>query len=148
MNMKKYEIGKSFFIGGCIGYTLMNLSYYIVNIIQRNINESVLNSMRDFLIIYFFGGIIYVLAVISLQSLKYKDMKSKDKQKVLGRQMILLSAVIIIFSGALLGYSIMQNMLGIILSISFILVFALWAYGCLLEFINLKKNMVMIKKRD
>lgn len=148
MNMKKYEIGKSFFIGGCIGYTLMNLSYYIVNIIQRNINESVLNSMRDFLVIYFFGGLIYTLAVISLQSLKYKDMKSKDKQKVLGRQMILLSAVIIIFSGALLGYSIKQNMLGIILSISFILVFALWGYACLLEYINMKKNMVMIKKRD
>lgn len=146
--MKKYDIVKNFFIGGCIGFTLMNLSYYIVNFIMKNINQTLLNSIRDFFIIFFFGGIIYILAVISIRSLKYKDMKFKNKQKVLSRQMILLSAVIIIFSGALLGYSVIQNMLGIILSMSFILVFALWGYGCLLEYISLKKNMVMIKKKE
>ena len=80
--MKKYDIVKNFFIGGCIGFTLMNLSYYIVNFIMKNINQTLLNSIRDFFIIFFFGGIIYILAVISIRSLKYKDMKFKNKQKV------------------------------------------------------------------
>lgn len=144
--MKKYDIVKNFFIGGCIGFTIINLSYYIVSFFEKNINEDLIKSLRDFLTIFSFGGIIYVLVRIWSRRLKYRDLKFKDKQKVLGKQMILLSGVIIIFAGALLYYSINKNMTGIILAISFIIVFVLWAYGCLIEYVSLKRNMVMIKK--
>ena len=96
--------------------------------------------------IFFFGGIIYILAVISIQSLKYKDMQSREKQKVLNRQIRLTSIMIIILSFAMLFYSIKSNSMGVILSLSFIIVFVLWGYGCFIEYATLKKNMAMVKK--
>lgn len=144
--MKKYEIIKNFFLGGCIGITLMEICVLIVNILSGKIDEDTINLIKSFSTIFFFGGIIYILIVISITSLKYKDMNSKDKQKVLVKQIILTSAVIIIFSFVLLFYSLQNNILGVILSMSFIIVFVLWGYGFFIEYARLKKNIVMIKK--
>ena len=144
--MKKYEIIKNFFLGGCIGITLMEICVLIVNILSGKLDEDTINLIKSFSTIFFFGGIIYILIVISITSLKYKDMNSKDKQKVLVKQIILTSAVIIIFSFVLLFYSLQNNILGVILSMSFIIVFVLWGYGFFIEYARLKKNIVMIKK--
>ena len=144
--MKKYDILKNFFLGGCIGVTLMEISFFIVRLFSKTLNNETINLMKGFLTIFFFGGIIFVLAIISLKSLKYKDLKSTAKQKLLTRQIVLLSVVIILFSGVLLFYSIQGNIFGVMLSLSFIIVFVLWAYGCYVEHAILKKNMVMIKK--
>lgn len=144
--MKKYEIIKNFFLGGCIGITLMEICVLIVNILSGKLDEDTINLIKSFSTIFFFGGIIYILIVISITSLKYKDMNSKDKQKVLVKQIRLTSAVIIIFSFVLLFYSLQNNILGVILSMSFIIVFVLWGYGFFIEYARLKKNIVMIKK--
>ncbi len=144
--MKKYEIIKNFFLGGCIGITLMEICVLIVNILSGKLDEDTINLIKSFSTIFFFGGIIYILIVISITSLKYKDMNSKDKQKVLVKQIILTSAVIIIFSFVLLFYSLQNNILGVILSMSFIIVFVLWGYGFFIEYARLRKNIVMIKK--
>ena len=121
--MKKYEIIKNFFLGGCIGITLMEICVLIVNILSGKLDEDTINLIKSFSTIFFFGGIIYILIVISITSLKYKDMNSRDKQKVLVKQIRLTSAVIIIFSFVLLFYSLQNNILGVILSMSFIIVF-------------------------
>ncbi len=144
--MKKYEIIKNFFLGGCIGITLMEICVLIVNILSGKLDEDTINLIKSFSTIFFFGGIIYILIVISITSLKYKDMNSKDKQKVLVKQIRLTSAVIIIFSLVLLFYSLQNNILGVILSMSFIIVFVLWGYGFFIEYARLRKNIVMIKK--
>lgn len=144
--MKKYEIIKNFFLGGCIGITLMEICVLIVNILSGKLDEDTINLIKSFSTIFFFGGIIYILIVISITSLKYKDMNSRDKQKVLVKQIRLTSAVIIIFSFVLLFYSLQNNILGVILSMSFIIVFVLWGYGFFIEYARLKKNIVMIKK--
>ena len=144
--MKKYEIIKNFFLGGCIGITLMEICVLIVNILSGKLDEDTINLIKSFSTIFFFGGIIYILIVISITSLKYKDMNSKDKQKVLVKQIKLTSAVIILFSFVLLFYSLQNNILGVILSMSFIIVFILWGYGFFIEYARLRKNIVMIKK--
>ena len=144
--MKKYDILKNFLLGGCIGITLMEISFFIVKLFLGKLDNETANLIKAFSIIFFFGGLIFVLAIISLRSLKYKDMKSSAKQKLLNKQIIILSIVIIVFSGILLFYAINGNILGSILSLSFIIVFVLWAYGCYVEQVILKKNMVMIKK--
>ena len=144
--MKKYDILKNFLLGGCIGITLMEISFFIVKLFLGKLDNEMANLIKAFSIIFFFGGLIFVLAIISLRSLKYKDMKSTAKQKLLNKQIIILSIVIIVFSGILLFYAINGNILGSILSLSFIIVFVLWAYGCYVEQVILKKNMVMIKK--
>ena len=46
----------------------------------------------------------------------------------------------------MLFYSIKSNSIGVILAISFILVFVLWGYGCFIEYATLKRNMAMVKK--
>ena len=144
--MKKCEIIKNFFLGGCIGITLMEICVLIVNILSGKLDEDTINLIKSFSTIFFFGGIIYILIVISITSLKYKDMNSRDKQKVLVKQIRLTSAVIIILSFVLLFYSLQYNILGVILSMSFIIVFVLWGYGFFIEYARLKKNIVMIKK--
>ena len=146
--MKKYDIIKNFLLGGCLGVTLMEISYFLVGFLVGTLNENIIRLIKIFSIIFFFGGIIYILAVISIQSLKYKDMQSKQKQEVLNRQIRLTSIAIIILSFVLLFYSIKSNSLGVILSLSFILVFTLWSYGCFIEYATLKKNMAMVKKID
>lgn len=146
--MKKYDILKNFFLGGCIGVTLLEMCLFIVNILSRKIDNDMMNLIKGFLTIFFLGGIIYILVVISIKSFKYKDLQSKQKQKVLSKQIRLTSVIIIIFSFVLLFYSIMSNSLGVILSLSFIIVFFLWEYGLFIEYAKLRKNMVMIKKSD
>lgn len=144
--MKKYDIIKNFLFGGCLGVTLMEISYFLVGFLVGTLNENIIRLIKIFSIIFFFGGIIYILAVISIQSLKYKDMQSREKQKVLNRQIRLTSIMIIILSFAMLFYSIKSNSMGVILSLSFIIVFVLWGYGCFIEYATLKKNMAMVKK--
>lgn len=144
--MKKYDIIKNFLFGGCLGVTLMEISYFLVGFLVGTLNENIIRLIKIFSIIFFFGGIIYILAVISIQSLKYKDMQSREKQKVLTRQIRLTSIMIIILSFAMLFYSIKSNSMGVILSLSFIIVFVLWGYGCFIEYATLKRNMAMVKK--
>ena len=144
--MKKYYIIKNFLFGGCLGVTLMEISYFLVGFLVGTLNENIIRLIKIFSIIFFFGGIIYILAVISIQSLKYKDMQSREKQKVLNRQIRLTSIMIIVLSFAMLFYSIKSNSMGVILSLSFIIVFVLWGYGCFIEYATLKKNMAMVKK--
>lgn len=144
--MKKYDIIKNFFLGGCIGVTLMEICFFIVNVLLGKIDEDTINLIKGFSTIFFFGGIIYILIVISINGLKYKDLQSKEKQKVLSKQIRLTSVVIIVFSLVLLFYSVKNNTLGVILSLSFIIVFVLWGYGLFIEYAKLRKNMVMIKK--
>lgn len=144
--MKKYSIIKNFFLGGCIGVTLMEMCFFIVNILSGKIDDDTINLIGSFSTVFFFGGLIYILVVISITSLKYKDLQSKEKQKVLSKQIRLTSSVIIVFSFILLFYSIKSNALGVILSLSFIIVFVLWEYGFFIEYAKLRNNMVMIKK--
>lgn len=144
--MKKYSIIKNFFLGGCIGVTLMEMCFFIVNILSGKIDDDTINLIGSFSTVFFFGGLIYILVVISITSLKYKDLQSKEKQKVLSKQIRLTSSVIIVFSFVLLFYSIKSNALGVILSLSFIIVFVLWEYGFFIEYAKLRNNMVMIKK--
>ena len=144
--MKKYDMIKNFLFGGCLGVTLMEISYFLVGFLVGTLNENIIRLIKIFSIIFFFGGIIYILAVISIQSLKYKDMQSREKQKVLNRQIRLTSIMIIILSFAMLFYSIKSNSMGVILSLSFIIVFVLWGYGCFIEYATLKRNMAMVKK--
>ena len=144
--MKKYDIIKNFFLGGCIGVTLMEICFFIVNVLLGKIDEDTINLIKGFSTIFFFGGIIYILIVMSINGLKYKDLQSKEKQKVLSKQIRLTSVVIIVFSLVLLFYSVKNNTLGVILSLSFIIVFVLWGYGLFIEYAKLRKNMVMIKK--
>ena len=144
--MKKYDIIKNFFLGGCIGVTLMEICFFIVNVLLGKIDEDTINLIKGFSTIFFFGGIIYILIVISINGLKYKDLQSKEKQKVLSKQIRLTSVVIIVFSLVLLFYSVKNNTLGVILSLSFIIAFVLWGYGLFIEYAKLRKNMVMIKK--
>lgn len=144
--MKKYDIIKNFLFGGCLGVTLMEISYFIVGFLIGTLSEDIIRLIKIFSIIFFLGGIIYILVVISIQSLKYKDMQSRQKQKVLSAQIRLTSIMIIILSFAMLFYSIKSNSIGVILALSFILVFVLWGYGCFIEYATLKKNMAMVKK--
>ena len=64
--MKKYEIIKNFFLGGCIGITLMEICVLIVNILSGKLDEDTINLIKSFSTIFFFGGIIYILIVISI----------------------------------------------------------------------------------
>ena len=144
--MKKYDIIKNFLFGGCLGVTLMEISYFLVGFLVGTLNDNIIRLIKIFFIIFFFGGIIYILAVISIHSLKYKDMQSREKQRVLTRQIRLTSIMIIILSFAMLFYSIKSNSMGVILSLGFIIVFVLWGYGCFIEYATLKRNMAMVKK--
>ena len=73
--MKKYDIIKNFLFGGCLGVTLMEISYFIVSFLIGTLSEDIIRLIKIFSIIFFLGGIIYILVVISIQSLKYKDMQ-------------------------------------------------------------------------
>ena len=73
--MKKYDILRNFFLGGCIGVTLMEICFFIVNILLRKIDNDTMNLIKGFLTVFFFGGLIYILVVISIKSLKYKDLQ-------------------------------------------------------------------------
>ena len=145
--MKKSEFLKMFFVGGAIGITLAIISYIVANVLMGNINEELVQLIKLFLFTYVCGGIYYTMASKSIKLLEHKDLRSIDRQKILKKQMKIILGVITVFVVILITYIFKKNTLGIILALSFIIVFVLWGYGCLLSYLNLKNNMAMINKK-
>lgn len=144
--MKKTDIVKKLLIGGCIGITLMRVSYMVVNILMGKITEEMLDAIKLFFLVFAWGGICFTIASYSISKLEHKDLKSIERQKLLKKQIKAVSVIIAFFTVFLIVYIIKRITLGIILSLSFIIVFVLWGYGYLLAYLNLKNNMVMIRK--
>ena len=145
--MKKREILTDFLVGGCIGKTLMEVSEIVTNLVVGNINSELISKLTSLIIIFIIGGIGYIIAKMSVRKIEKKDLKSKDRQKILKNQMLITAGSILFFSVFVVIYLIQKNYLGIILALSFSTVFAFWEYAFLLSYINLKNNMVMINKK-
>lgn len=146
--MKKNKIITNFLIGGCVGKTLLEVSGIIANIvIKTNISDSVAQ-LKSFIIIFIISGVAFCLAVLSVKKIEKKDLKSKERQQLLKKQMYITAGAILIFSAFLVVYTIKNNYIGIILALSFCAVFSFWGYAFLLSYINLKNSMAMIKKNN
>ena len=145
--MKKREILTDFLVGGCIGKTLMEVSGIVTNLVVGNISKDLIEQLISLIIIFIIGGIGYIVAKMSVRKIDKKDMTSKDRQKLLKKQMLITAGSILFFSVFIVIYTIQRNYVGIILALSFSTVFSFWGYAFLLSYINLKNNMVMINKK-
>ncbi len=146
--MKKDKLITDFLIGGCIGKTLMEISGIVTDIVTGNINEDLISRLISLFIIFAIGGIGYLVATISVKKIEKKDMTSKNRQKLLKNQMLITAGAIMLFGTSLVIYTVQNNYIGIILSLSFSAVFSFWGYAFLLSYINLKNNMAMINKKN
>lgn len=145
--MKKIEWIKMFFVGGCIGVTLMKVSELVINLLTGNVNPEMISEITKMLFYFMLGSIFYLLALVSVDKIKYKDLASKQKQTIFKEQIIIVSTVIILFFIVFLVYMMHNYTFGMILCLSFMTAFTLWDYGCLIAYLNLKKNMVLINKK-
>ncbi|MBR0427686.1 MAG: hypothetical protein IJK18_05770 [Clostridia bacterium] len=145
--MKRREILTDFLVGGCIGKTLMEVSGIVTNLVVGNISKDLIEQLISLIIIFIIGGIGYIVAKMSVRKIDKKDMTSKDRQKLLKKQMLITAGSILFFSVFIVIYTIQRNYVGIILALSFSTVFSFWGYAFLLSYINLKNNMVMINKK-
>lgn len=146
--MKKRELIKNFLIGGCVGKTLMEVSGIIANLFMKNNLTDAILQLKSLLVIFVVGGIVYIVAKMSIMKIEKKDMKSKERQNLLKKQMYITAGAIVLFSVFLIVYTIKRNFIGVILALSFCAVFSFWGYAFLLSYINLKNSMAMINKRD
>lgn len=146
--MRKNKIITNFLIGGCIGKTLLEVSGIIANLVIKNNMSDAISQLKSLIIIYIISGIAFTLAVLSVKKIEKKDMKSKERQQLLKKQMYITAGAILIFSAFLVVYIIKNNYIGIILALSFCAVFSFWGYAFLLSYINLKNSMAMIKKNN
>ena len=146
--MKKNNFIKNFIIGGCIGTTLVILSYVVTNILMGDITQVILNIIKIFSLSFLGGGICFTIAKKSINTIENIDTKSITRQKLLKIQLIAISIIFVYFSILLVVFIIKNNSLNIILSLSFMAAFGLWEYGCMLAYLNLKDNMVMINKKN
>ena len=147
VKMKKREILTDFLVGGCIGKTLMEISVIVTNLVVGNISKDLIEQLISLIIIFIIGGIGYIVAKMSVRKIEKKDLNSKDRQKLLKKQMLITAGSILFFSVFIVIYTIQRNYVGIILALSFSTVFSFWGYAFLLSYINLKNNMVMINKK-
>ena len=145
--MKRREILTDFLVGGCIGKTLMEVSGIVTNLVVGNISKDLIEQLISLIIIFIIGGIGYIVAKMSVRKIEKKDLKSKDRQKLLKKQMLITAGSILFFSVFIVIYTIQRNYVGIILALSFSTVFSFWGYAFLLSYLNLKNNMVMINKK-
>ena len=145
--MKKRELIKNFLIGGCVGKTLMEVSGIIANLFMRNNLTDAILQLKSLIVIFVIGGIAYIFANLSIMKIEKKDMKSKDRQNLLKKQMYITAGAIVIFSVFLVVYTLKRNFIGVILALSFCAVFSFWGYAFLLSYINLKNSMAMINKK-
>ena len=136
-----------FLIGGCVGITLMIVSYIVANVLTGNISKDIIDLIKIFFWIYLWGGVCFTIVSLWMKKLEHRDLKSTERQNILKRQMKVISGIIILFTIFLIAYIIKKFTLGIIIALGFITVFALWGYGCLLAYLNLKNSMAMINKR-
>ena len=83
---------------------------------------------------------------MSISKIEKKDLKSKERQNLLKKQMYITAGAIVLFSIFLIIYTVKRNFIGVILALSFCAVFTFWGYAFLLSYINLKNNMALIKK--
>ena len=146
--MKKRKLIKDFFIGGCVGKTLMEISGIIANFFMKNNLTEAISQLKSVIVIFIIGGIVYTVAKMSISKIEKKDMKSKERQNLLKKQMYITSGAIVLFSIFLIIYTVKRNFIGVILALSFCAVFTFWGYAFLLSYINLKNSMAMINKRD
>jgi len=145
--MKKRELIKNFLIGGCVGKTLMEVSGIIANLFMKNNLTDAILQLKSLIVIFIIGGIAYIFANLSIMKIEKKDMKSKDRQNLLKKQMYITAGAIVLFSIFLVVYTIKRNFIGVILALSFCAVFSFWGYAFLLSYINLKNSMAMINKK-
>ena len=146
--MKKRELVKNFLIGGCVGKTLMEVSGIIANLFMKNNLTDAISQLKSLMIIFIIGGIVYIVAKMSITKIEKKDLKSKERQNLLKKQMYITAGAIVVFSVFLIIYTVKRNFIGVILALSFCAVFTFWGYAFLLSYINLKNSMAMINKRD
>lgn len=145
--MKKRELIKNFLIGGCVGKTLMEVSGIIANFFMKNNLTEAILQLKSLMVIFVIGGIAYIFANLSITKIEKKDMKSKDRQNLLKKQMYITAGAIVLFSVFLVVYTLKRNFIGVILALSFCAVFSFWGYAFLLSYINLKNSMAMINKK-
>ena len=107
--MKNRELVSSFFIGGCIGKTLMEISGIITNIFFRNNVGETIEKLKALIITFIIGGSVFIIAKLSIKHIEKKDMKSKDRQKLLKKQMSITAGAILLFSIFLIVYMLNNN---------------------------------------
>ena len=146
--MKKREILIDFLIGGCVGKTLIEISGIVANFFTKNNIIDTISQLKSLIIIFVIGGIGYNIALLSVKKIEKKDMKSKERQQLLKKQMYITAGAIVLFSIFLIIYTIKGNYVGVILALSFCTVFSFWGYSFLLSYINLKNNMAMMTKKN
>ena len=100
--MKKSEIITDFLVGGCIGKTLMEVSGIVTNLVFGNLNSDLITQLTSLIIIFLIGGIGFIIAKMSVRKIEKKDLRAKDRQKLLKNQM-LVTAVSILFFMVLFG---------------------------------------------
>ena len=146
--MKKKDLLINFLIGGCVGKTLIEISGIVANLVTRNNILDSISQLKSLIIIFIVGGIGYNIALLSVKKIENKDMKSKERQQLLKKQMYITAGAIILFSIFLIIHSIKGNTIGVIMALSFCIVFTFWGYSFLLSYINLKNSMAMINKKN
>lgn len=145
--MQKNNYIKNFIIGGCIGITLIIISYIVTNLFMGNISQDVLNMIKIFSLSYAVGGVYFSMVKASINKIENKDIKSKSRQSLLIIQLKAISAIIGYFFILLIVFIINNNSINIIITLCFMIAFGLWDYGCMLAYLNLKNNMAMINKK-
>lgn len=145
--MKKKGMLTDFLIGGCIGKTLIEISGSVANLLIGNNNVDVWAQLKSLIVIFLIGGICYTVAKLSIKKIVGKDMKAKERQELLKKQMYITAGAILLFSVFLVIYMLKNNYIGVILALSFCLVFSFWGYAFMLSYINLKNSMAMINKK-
>ena len=124
--MKKSEIITDFLVGGCIGKTLMEVSGIVTNLVFGNLNSDLITQLTSLIIIFLIGGIGFIIAKMSVRKIEKKDLRAKDRQKLLKNQMLVTAVSILFFSVFVVIYIIQRNYVGIILALSFCTLFSLW----------------------
>ena len=146
--MKKNNWLINFLIGGCVGKTLVEISGIVANLVTRNSILDSISQLKSLIIIFIIGGIGYNIALLSVRKIEKKDMKSKERQQLLKKQMYITAGAILLFSIFLIVYTIKGNIIGVIMALSFCTVFTFWGYSFLLSYINLKNSMAMMTKKN
>ena len=146
--MKKNNWLINFLIGGCVGKTLIEISGIVANLVTRNSILDSISQLKSLIIIFIIGGIGYNIALLSVRKIEKKDMKSKERQQLLKKQMYITAGAILLFSIFLIVYTIKGNIIGVIMALSFCTVFTFWGYSFLLSYINLKNSMAMMTKKN
>ncbi len=153
--MKKRELIKAFFKGGCIGITGIIFGYLIAMLIYNGITEQTIQQFIFFLIMFVYVGIFGVMAQLAIinqeEYINSKSINTNDQKKMRNNQIALqikCFLVLLIISIVILVLSLINKItIGIALSVSMIIGLVLTLIAFEILKCKLKHNIQCINEK-